>query len=107
MLFISSTWNDANNMLLSDIQQELPEGKWFCCMDCKRIHHSLQTLVANGDERLQESLLNVIKKKLVQKGSDSSADLDIKWRLLSGKMVSVETKALFVKAVAIFHVSNL
>ncbi|KAG5515623.1 hypothetical protein RHGRI_036610 [Rhododendron griersonianum] len=83
--------------------KELPEGKWFCCMDCKRIHHSLQTLVANGEERLQESLLNVIKKKLVEKGSDSSADLDIKWRLLSGKMVSVETKALFVKAVAIFH----
>ncbi|XP_058199977.1 uncharacterized protein LOC131314980 isoform X3 [Rhododendron vialii] len=83
--------------------KELPEGKWFCCMDCKRIHHSLQTLVANGEERLQEPLLNAIKKKLVEKGSDSNADLDIKWRLLSGKMVSVDTNALFVKAVAIFH----
>lgn len=92
-------------MLLPDIQQELPEGKWFCCMDCNRIHYSLETLVANGEEKLQEPLLNVIKKKLEEKGSDSSADLDISWRLLSGKRVSVETNALFAKAVAIFHVS--
>ncbi|GFZ20388.1 acyl-CoA N-acyltransferase with RING/FYVE/PHD-type zinc finger domain-containing protein [Actinidia rufa] len=88
-----------------DDLKELPEEKWFCCIDCNRIHSALQKLVANGEEKLEEYLLNVIKKKLEEKGSESSADLDIRWRLLSGKMASESdgTNLLLSTAVDIFH----
>ena len=57
---------------------------------------------------MEESLLNVIKKKLEEKGSESSADLDIRWRLLSGKMASESdgTNLLLSTTVDIFHVSD-
>ncbi|XP_059626948.1 uncharacterized protein LOC132269709 [Cornus florida] len=83
----------------------LPEGKWFCCMECSRIHYALQKLVVSGEEKLPETLLNVIKKKHEEKSSENSAsaDLDLRWRLLSGKTTSDETRVLLSKAVAIFH----
>ncbi|GMP88759.1 hypothetical protein CsSME_00040620 [Camellia sinensis var. sinensis] len=86
-----------------DDLKELPKGKWFCCMDCNRIHSALQNLVVSGEQKLQDSLLSIIKKKLEEKGSESSADLDIKWRLLSGQMASDDTRLLLSKAVSIFH----
>uniref|UniRef100_A0A5B6ZWC6 PHD-type domain-containing protein n=1 Tax=Davidia involucrata TaxID=16924 RepID=A0A5B6ZWC6_DAVIN len=86
-----------------DDLKELPKGKWFCCTDCERIHSALQKLVVYGEEKLPDSLLNVIKKKHLETSSESSANLDIRWRLLSGKMASDETRVLLSKAVAIFH----
>ncbi|KAL7173782.1 hypothetical protein ACSBR2_033108 [Camellia fascicularis] len=86
-----------------DDLKELPKGKWFCCMDCNRIHSALQNLVVSGEQKLQDSLLSIVKKKLEEKGSESSADLDIKWRLLSGQMASDDTRLLLSKAVSIFH----
>ncbi|KAF5931046.1 hypothetical protein HYC85_031919 [Camellia sinensis] len=86
-----------------DDLKELPKGKWFCCMDCNRIHSALQNLVVSGEQKLQDSLLSIIKKKLEEKGSESSADLDIKWRLLGGQMASDDTRLLLSKAVSIFH----
>ncbi|KAL7175247.1 hypothetical protein ACSBR2_028952 [Camellia fascicularis] len=86
-----------------DDLQELPKGKWFCCMDCNRVHSALQNLVVSGEQKFQDSLLSIIKKKLEEKGSESSADLDIKWRLLSGQMASDDTRLLLSKAVSIFH----
>ncbi|KAL6976381.1 hypothetical protein U1Q18_025167 [Sarracenia purpurea var. burkii] len=83
--------------------KELPEGTWFCSVDCNRIHSALQNLVVSGEEKLPESLLNVIKKKLEEKSSGSSADLDIRWRLLSGKTAFNETRVMLSKAVSIFH----
>ncbi|CAL5344707.1 unnamed protein product [Camellia sinensis] len=86
-----------------DDLKELPKGKWFCCMDCNRVHSALQNLVVSGEQKLQDSLLSIIKKKLEEKGSESSADLDIKWRLLSGQMAFDDTRLLLSKAVSIFH----
>nr|DAD28616.1 TPA_asm: hypothetical protein HUJ06_030084 [Nelumbo nucifera] len=83
--------------------KELPEGKWFCCTDCSRIHSALQKLLHRGSEKLPDSLSNIIKKKQEEKGSNNDADLDVRWRLLSGKNASPETKLLLSKAVAIFH----
>ncbi|KAK9279234.1 hypothetical protein L1049_012912 [Liquidambar formosana] len=83
--------------------KELPKGKWFCSTDCDGIHAALQKLVIHGEEELPESLLTVIKKKHEEKGLESSANLDIRWRLLSGKVASDETRMLLSKAVAIFH----
>lgn len=65
----------------------------------------MQKLVADGGEKLPDSLLNVIKKKREEKDSEGSVDLDIRWRLLCGKMPSDETRVLLSKAVSIFHVS--
>ncbi|CAL5375049.1 unnamed protein product [Camellia sinensis] len=59
--------------------KELPKGKWFCCMDCNRVHSALQNLVVSGEQKLQDSLLSIIKKKLEEKGSESSADVDVIW----------------------------
>ncbi|KAA8544144.1 hypothetical protein F0562_022220 [Nyssa sinensis] len=86
-----------------DDLKELPKGKWFCCTECDRIHSALQKLVVNGEENLPDSLLNVLKKKHEELGSESGANFDIRWRLLSGKMASDETRVLLSKAVAIFH----
>ena len=41
--------------------------------------------------------------KQAEQGLEPSADLDIRWRLLCGKMASDETRVLLSKAVAIFH----
>ncbi|PPS02010.1 hypothetical protein GOBAR_AA18657 [Gossypium barbadense] len=84
--------------------QELPKGKWFCCTDCNRIHSALQKLVIRGEEQLPDSSLDVVKKKHVENSLRSKAKLDIRWRVLSGKMTSLDdTRVTLSKAVAIFH----
>ncbi|KAA8518666.1 hypothetical protein F0562_016140 [Nyssa sinensis] len=80
--------------------KELPKGKWFCCMDCRRIYSALQNLVTRVEEKLPDSLLDVIKKKHEDKGLDTVTDLDVRWRLLSSKIASPETRLLLSKAVA-------
>lgn len=87
--------------------QSLPKGEWFCCGDCNNIHTSLETLVAGGEKMLPETSLGAINKKQVEQGLEPSAELDIRWRLLSGKIASDDTRVLLSKAVAIFHVRNL
>ncbi|KAM6573738.1 hypothetical protein CsatA_017818 [Cannabis sativa] len=85
--------------------KELPVGAWFCCRDCQRIHSALQKLLANGEEKLPESLINVINKKQKKEGSESGTELDIKWRILNGKKMASDDEAasLLSKAVSIFH----
>ncbi|CAL5407253.1 unnamed protein product [Camellia sinensis] len=63
--------------VMARVLRELPKGKWFCCMDCNRVHSALQNLVVSGEQKLQDSLLSIIKKKLEEKGSESSADIDL------------------------------
>lgn len=87
--------------------QELPDGKWFCSSDCGKIDASLQNLLVRGVENLPESLVDTIRKKNMQIGSDSETGLDVSWRLLSGKIASPETRPLLSQAVAIFHVGFL
>ncbi|KAJ4979324.1 hypothetical protein NE237_010104 [Protea cynaroides] len=82
--------------------KELPDGKWFCCTDCNRIHSALQKLLVRGPEKLPDSLSNIIKKKYEEKGPEDG-DLDVRWRVLSGKIACPETRLLLSKAVAIFH----
>ena len=87
------------------ILQELPKGKWFCCMDCSRIHSVLQKLLVHEAELLPDSQLDAIRKKYIDKGLETVGDIDVRWRLLSGKTVTPETRFLLSQAVAIFHVS--
>lgn len=94
------------NMLLQPSQQKLPEGKWFCCSDCHKIHTALEKLVVRGPEALPNSLSNVIRQKHSEKSSSNCADLDVRWRLLSGRITSSDSRLLLSKAVAIFHVSS-
>ncbi|OMO90373.1 Zinc finger, PHD-type [Corchorus olitorius] len=84
--------------------KELPKGKWFCCNDCNKIHCALQKLVLRGEEKLPDSSLLIVKKKHEESGTESKANLDIRWRVLSGKMTSSDdTRVLLSKAVSIFH----
>ncbi|XWS59590.1 hypothetical protein CRYUN_Cryun08bG0135100 [Craigia yunnanensis] len=83
--------------------REIPRGRWFCCSDCSRIHSTLQELLIRGAEKLPDSLLDVIKKKYVEKGLDADINIDVRWRLLSGKFASPETRLLLSQAVGIFH----
>ncbi|KAK2983740.1 hypothetical protein RJ640_024093 [Escallonia rubra] len=83
--------------------KELPKGDWFCCMDCDRIHSALQNLVNRGAEKLPDKLLDIIRKKQKDKDRDTVTDLDVRWRLLSGKIPSRETRLFLSEAVAIFH----
>lgn len=89
-----------------DNLKALPKGEWFCCSNCNEIHASLESLVAGGQKMLPEASMGAIKKKQAEQGLEPSADLDIRWRLLCGKMGSDDTRVLLSKAVAIFHVSN-
>lgn len=86
------------------MKQELPRGKWFCSTDCTRIHTALQKLLIRGPEKLPDSLLQVVNRKLGEIGSDIKADADVSWRLISGKIASPETRLLLSEAIAIFHV---
>lgn len=89
-----------------DQLQELPKGNWLCCNDCTRIHSTLENVLVRGAERLPKSLLAVIKKKQKEKGLDPINDINVRWRLLSGKKASPETRPLLLEAVSIFHVSS-
>ncbi|XP_052175420.1 uncharacterized protein LOC127790163 [Diospyros lotus] len=83
--------------------KELPKGKWFCCMDCRKIFSTLQNLLNHGEEKIPDSLLDLIRKRHEGDISDSVVDFDVRWRLLNGKIASPETRSLLSKAVAIFH----
>ncbi|KAE8719027.1 Acyl-CoA N-acyltransferase with RING/FYVE/PHD-type zinc finger domain isoform 2 [Hibiscus syriacus] len=83
--------------------REIPKGKWFCCSDCSRIQSTLQKLLTCGAEKLPASLLNVIRKKYVEKGLDADINIDVRWRLLSGRFASPETRLCLSQAVGIFH----
>ncbi|CAA3013300.1 Histone acetyltransferase [Olea europaea subsp. europaea] len=83
--------------------KELPKGKWFCSVDCKRIYVALQNLVSSGAEKLSDSSLGDIRKKHKENDLDSDTDLDVSWRLLSAKVSSHETRVLLSQTVAIFH----
>ncbi|XP_011657045.1 uncharacterized protein LOC101214170 isoform X2 [Cucumis sativus] len=90
-----------NNM--EDLK-ELPQGKWFCCPECNRIHSALEKLVVLGGEKLPESILVSVQKKIEDQGSASINDVEIRWRVLNWKMLSSdETRSLLSKAVSIFH----
>ncbi|KAM7464228.1 hypothetical protein LguiA_032349 [Lonicera macranthoides] len=81
--------------------KELPKEKWFCCIDCRRIYSTLQNLINSGAEKLPDSLLDTIKEKA--KGLEGVTEFDVRWRLLSGKLASRETRLLLSQAIAIFH----
>ncbi|KAL1827721.1 hypothetical protein DCAR_0206903 [Daucus carota subsp. sativus] len=83
--------------------KELPTGKWFCCSECSNIYSALESRVAVGDTELSDSLMDMIKKKHEEKGSQSFGDLNIRWRLLCGRTAADETRVLLSNAVAIFH----
>ncbi|KAK4281555.1 hypothetical protein QN277_013033 [Acacia crassicarpa] len=84
--------------------KELPEGNWFCCTDCNRIHSTLQKFLIRGTEKLPDSLVDVIKTKQEENGLQSFNDIDVRWRLLNGKIASPETRPLLSDVVSIFHV---
>ncbi|KAJ8754120.1 hypothetical protein K2173_002018 [Erythroxylum novogranatense] len=83
--------------------KELPKGKWFCSMDCGRIHTALQKLIVRGAEKLPNLLLDVIRMKHEQKGLGMVSDINVRWRLLSGKLSSRENKLLLSQALNIFQ----
>ncbi|KAI3447531.1 hypothetical protein Pfo_004196 [Paulownia fortunei] len=83
--------------------KELPKGKWFCSMNCKWMYSTLQNLLNDGAEKLPDSSLDIIKKKLVEHSLVADNDIDVRWRLLNGKVTSRETRVLLSQAVAIFH----
>lgn len=80
--------------------QELPKGKWFCSANCKWIYSALQNVLNAGAEKLPDSTVDIITKKQTYSGTN----LDVRWRLLNGKIASRETRVLLSQAVAIFHV---
>nr|KYP42930.1 hypothetical protein KK1_035637 [Cajanus cajan] len=83
--------------------KELPEGDWLCCNDCTKIHATLENLLVRVAERLPESLLDVIKKKQVERCLEPLNEIDVRWKLLNGKIASPETRPLLLEAVSMFH----
>ncbi|CAN8287420.1 unnamed protein product [Cochlearia groenlandica] len=83
--------------------KELPKGNWFCSMDCTRINSALQNLILGGAEKLSDSSLEIINMKQEKIDVAPSGYLDIRWRLISGKVTSPESRMLLSQALAIFH----
>ncbi|XP_075493034.1 uncharacterized protein LOC142530967 isoform X1 [Primulina tabacum] len=83
--------------------KELPENEWFCCNECLTTKATLQKLISDGEQMLPQPVLDIVKKKYEEKGLGNSSNLDIKWRLLSGKTASEHTRAWLSGAVNIFH----
>ncbi|KAK7277450.1 hypothetical protein RJT34_22463 [Clitoria ternatea] len=83
--------------------KELPEGDWLCCNDCTKIHSTLENLLVRVAERLPESLLDVIKKKQEETCLESLNEIDVRWKLLNGKIASPETRPLLLEAASMFH----
>lgn len=65
----------------------------------------MQKCLSRGAEELPESHLDIMKKKHEGNGLETVNGFDVRWRLISGKMASQESRLLLSKAVAIFHVS--
>ncbi|XP_065866066.1 uncharacterized protein [Euphorbia lathyris] len=84
--------------------KELPQGKWFCCADCKRVYSALQKLVVRGEEKLPDSCLSTIRGKNEEKSSETRGNIDVRWRLLNDKIdTSGNAAALLSEALSIFH----
>lgn len=67
----------------------------------------LQKLLVSEAEKLPDSLLDAMKKKHEEKGLDIANGFDVRWRLISGKIASPDSRVLLSKAVSIFHVSTV
>ncbi|KAI4373565.1 hypothetical protein MLD38_011679 [Melastoma candidum] len=84
--------------------KELPKGDWFCGTDCDRINSALKRLVAHGEVKLPDSLLDVVRKKRMERDRQSSSDVEIKWRILNSKMDSSdESRQLLSHSIKIFR----
>ncbi|KAL3839722.1 hypothetical protein ACJIZ3_024313 [Penstemon smallii] len=83
--------------------KELPKGKFFCSVNCKQIYSALQNLLNAGAEKIPDPSLDVIRKKLTENSLAVNTNVDVKWRLLNGKIRSRENRFLLSQAVAIFH----
>ncbi|XP_058084190.1 uncharacterized protein LOC131231871 isoform X2 [Magnolia sinica] len=94
--------NHFSGMLMQLTPQELPKRKWFCCASCSKIHAALEKLLRHGFKKLPDSLSDVIKRKCEGKTASNGAG-HVRWRLLSGKFDSPDSRLLLSKAVAIFH----
>ncbi|XP_051152448.1 uncharacterized protein LOC127266298 [Andrographis paniculata] len=83
--------------------KELPEGQWYCTQDCKCMFSGLQDLLNSGAQKLSDSSLDIIKKKLVESNGFGDVGFDVRWRLLNAKVASRETRVLLSQAVAVLH----
>lgn len=92
-------------MVPISLRQRLPEEDWFCTGDCKTIHEAIRKVVLAGDMQLQPSDLDLVRRKRSEKGLDTGAEPDLRWRLLSSNWTGEDCKLLLGKAVDIFHVS--
>ncbi|KAL9143458.1 hypothetical protein ABFS82_14G238000 [Erythranthe guttata] len=86
-----------------DDLQALPEEEWFCNKQCSSINSALQKLIGDGELRLPEAISTILKNKRDGQGSEQNPEIDIRWRLLSGKNASEDTRVWLSGAVSIFH----
>lgn len=83
--------------------KELPVGDWLCSSDCEIVHSTLKSLVENGEQKLPVHLIDIVKKKHMEKGL-SVDNLDIRWRVFNRRMSCLdEIRSQLSKAVSVFH----
>ncbi|GFP81112.1 4-diphosphocytidyl-2-c-methyl-d-erythritol kinase chloroplastic/chromoplastic [Phtheirospermum japonicum] len=75
-----------------DDLQALPENEWFCSRQCSNIHSTLQKLIEDGEQMLPEDLSKALKEKNDTQVSTENPEPVIRWRLLSGKRSSEDTR---------------
>ncbi|KAK6942933.1 Tify domain binding domain [Dillenia turbinata] len=83
--------------------KELPKDKWFCSVDCKNIHVTLQNFVVNGAYAIIPCVLNTIVRKHKDKGLALDGADDTRWQILRGKSRRPEDMPLLSRTCAIFR----
>ncbi|KAJ6810049.1 uncharacterized protein M6B38_157510 [Iris pallida] len=88
-----------------DDLKELPEAQWFCCNECSMIYTFLHDLVLRGGEPVPDIDLDIINDKREKQGLVNDANVELRWRLLSGSIEGEESDLLLARALSIFHES--
>lgn len=86
--------------------QELPEDKWFCCIECNKIFEALQNLACSGPEAIPPAASAAVYNKQATIGLNDGSIDEIQWCILSGKSRFPQHLVLLSRAAAIFRVSS-
>ncbi|KAL6848257.1 hypothetical protein ACP4OV_022385 [Aristida adscensionis] len=61
--------------------KELPEGEWFCSTSCFEIRSSLDKIISDGAQMLQEPDMDIIRKKHEMRDLCIETTIDLRWHV--------------------------
>ncbi|MCO5567531.1 hypothetical protein L7F22_021225 [Adiantum nelumboides] len=84
-----------------DHLQEVPDGEWFCGMDCARIHNVLYDLVSSGHKPVCNKICNMVVEMKIQQEAKPRVS-EFTWQLLHGRRGDPKNGKILSEAANIF-----